>query len=59
MDFPRVTLPLGDLKGVKLKTINNKEYFSFKGIPYAEPPIGKLRFKVCKYIHIIKLKYLL
>ncbi|XP_077292832.1 venom carboxylesterase-6-like [Arctopsyche grandis] len=45
MDFPRVKLKLGDLKGVKVKTINNKEYFSFKGIPYAEPPIGKLRFK--------------
>jgi hypothetical protein len=34
------------LRGVKLKTIWDKEYLAFRGIPYAKPPIDKLRFRV-------------
>jgi hypothetical protein len=30
------------------KTIDEKEIDYFLGIPYAEPPIGKLRFKIPK-----------
>lgn len=37
----------GPIRGQKLYTLfKNKEYLSFKGIPYAEPPIDRLRFKV-------------
>lgn len=37
----------GAVRGVKNKIWwKNVDYYSFKGIPYAEPPIGKLRFKV-------------
>ncbi|KAJ8723118.1 hypothetical protein PYW08_003030 [Mythimna loreyi] len=36
----------GQIRGEKLKTIvGDIEYYSYKGIPYARPPVGKLRFK--------------
>lgn len=37
----------GDVRGKLLKTLfDDGEYFSFKGIPYAKPPLNELRFKV-------------
>ncbi|XP_075975672.1 esterase E4-like [Anticarsia gemmatalis] len=35
----------GQLLGEKIKAITGVSYYSFKGIPYAKPPLGKLRFK--------------
>ncbi|KAJ6633199.1 Esterase B1 [Pseudolycoriella hygida] len=36
----------GQVKGIVLTTfLGNREYIAYKGIPYAEPPIGRLRFK--------------
>lgn len=46
-----VTIKQGDLKGVHCKT-PDLEYYAFKGIPYAKPPIGRLRFKVS--IHVVR-----
>lgn len=43
---PIVTIKQGTLKGVAAQTIFGRNYYSFKGIRYAEPPIGDLRFKV-------------
>ncbi|KAL4705579.1 hypothetical protein ACJJTC_006907 [Scirpophaga incertulas] len=41
-----VKLKQGELSGTVEKTfLNNADYFSFRGIPYAEPPLGELRFK--------------
>ncbi|KAL3282168.1 hypothetical protein HHI36_005363 [Cryptolaemus montrouzieri] len=42
---PRVTINDGELEGTMMKTKNGREINVFLGIPYAEPPIGKLRFK--------------
>ena len=36
----------GKVKGVKWQSVyGGKTYFSFEGIPFAKPPLGKLRFK--------------
>ena len=36
----------GAVKGSKEKSENGKSFCSFRGIPYAAPPVGRLRFKV-------------
>lgn len=45
--FVLVQTASGPIRGKSASTIfDNKLYYAFKGIPYAEPPIGNLRFKV-------------
>lgn len=42
-----VSLKQGVVFGKVEKTLmKNEKYFSFKGIPFAEPPVGELRFLV-------------
>lgn len=42
-----VETPSGPVRGLVLRTVwNSVKYSSFKGIPYAKPPLGDLRFKV-------------
>lgn len=36
----------GTLLGKEMRTSTGYRYFSFSGIPYAEPPLGELRFAV-------------
>lgn len=37
----------GEVQGVTAKTLlNQRQFYSFRGIRYAQPPIGNLRFKV-------------
>ncbi|CAG9560138.1 unnamed protein product [Danaus chrysippus] len=42
---PVINVKEGKLRGCVEKLHNGQEYYSFKGIPYAEPPVGDLRFK--------------
>ncbi|KOC67061.1 Venom carboxylesterase-6 [Habropoda laboriosa] len=43
---PIVRTPSGLVRGTILRTVwNGVEYSSFKGIPYAKPPLGDFRFK--------------
>ncbi|XP_049799890.1 esterase FE4-like [Schistocerca nitens] len=40
-----VDTPLGPIRGRQLNTTTGNPVYTFKGIPYAEPPVGSLRFK--------------
>lgn len=40
-----VTIKQGTLRGNEETTHNNFKFFTFMGIPYAKPPVGKLKFK--------------
>ncbi|GAB1859692.1 Carboxylic ester hydrolase [Camponotus japonicus] len=42
---PRVKTPLGGLKGYYKISQYGRKYEAYEGIPYALPPVGKLRFK--------------
>ena len=44
-DGPLVTLPLGSLRGVAGVTERGTEYAKFTRVPFAEPPVGRLRFE--------------
>jgi hypothetical protein len=45
-----VVLKHGSLKGHRLTSRKGREIFAFQGIPYAKPPVGELRFKVCSRV---------
>lgn len=51
---PVVRTPSGPVRGLILRTVwHSIKYSSFKGIPYAKPPLGDLRFKVWKKFYSI------
>ncbi|XP_049851859.1 esterase FE4-like [Schistocerca gregaria] len=43
--YVTVDTPLGPIRGRQLNTTTGNPVYTFKGIPYAEPPVGSLRFK--------------
>jgi len=43
---PVVATQGGALSGTTLKSFLGNSYFAFKGIPYAEPPVGEQRFRL-------------
>lgn len=47
---PLVTIPtLGQVRGSRMFSFNQREFLAFRGIPYAQPPVGELRFRVSNY----------
>lgn len=46
-DYKTIETNDGPVRGkLGITLLNNVSYHSFKGIPYAKPPTGNLRFKV-------------
>lgn len=46
-EFRVVQTNYGPVQGALNVTLfDNKRYYSFRGIPFAKPPLGQLRFKV-------------
>lgn len=43
-ECPIIYVENGPVRGVK-KNFFETEYYSFRGIPYMKPPLGKLRFR--------------
>ncbi|XP_012943209.1 acetylcholinesterase-1, partial [Aplysia californica] len=41
----RVTSPSGTYLGQELTTEDGRSFHAFRGVPYAEPPVGDLRFR--------------
>lgn len=48
-----VTTEKGSVKGVREDHDQGQYYYAFKGIRYAQPPTGKLRFKVMNKLIIL------
>ena len=49
VEGPIVSTELGQVQGTIDQSFFDKEYFSFRAIPYAEPPIEEYRFRVSYY----------
>ena len=45
INSPLAVTPLGSIRGSELAD-SSRRVLSFRGIPYAEAPVGKLRFQV-------------
>ncbi|XP_015432556.1 PREDICTED: venom carboxylesterase-6-like [Dufourea novaeangliae] len=44
-EAPRVKTPFGAIRGEYRKSQHGRTYEAYEGIPYAEPPLGRLRFQ--------------
>ncbi|KAJ8933690.1 hypothetical protein NQ318_008408 [Aromia moschata] len=45
VENPVVELPLGKIEGAIKKSISGRNFLSFEGVPYGQPPVGKNRFE--------------
>ncbi|XP_076755934.1 venom carboxylesterase-6 [Xylocopa sonorina] len=43
--IPKVDTPLGSVSGYYKESWHRKKYEAYEGIPYAQPPVGELRFE--------------
>ena len=49
-NVPIIKAPAGQIKGTELKTKYGRSISAYRVIPYADPPIGDLRFKKPKLL---------
>lgn len=49
-EAPLIKVKQGIIKGLKETSDNGKKFYSYYGIPYAEPPVHRLRFRVSRFI---------
>ena len=42
---PVVVTAMGAVEGSLMKTVEGTTIYAYRGVPYAKPPVGKLRFK--------------
>lgn len=47
----------GNVLGNERVNRKGESFYSFTSIPYAKPPVGDLRFMVCKTVGIVYFKY--
>ncbi|XP_032583800.1 uncharacterized protein LOC6572615 [Drosophila mojavensis] len=40
-----ISLPIGQVRGVKRRSFYDDDYYSFERLPFGKPPVGELRFK--------------
>nr|WCC58151.1 carboxylesterase [Pharsalia antennata] len=45
-----INLPDGRIRGVEKLSLRNRTYYAFLQVPYAEPPLGKLRFRDPRHV---------
>lgn len=46
VEHPVVATQYGPVRGVRKLAATGVDYYSFQRIPYVQPPVGELRFKV-------------
>lgn len=47
-EVPFIETEGGRVSGILEESLKGREFYSFYGIPFAQPPVGKLRFKVTR-----------
>ena len=52
---PMVRVRTGALRGSKMLSSADREFLAFRGIPYAQAPVGPLRFQVKTSRFLLKL----
>ena len=55
---PVVKLKSGQIEGQLLFSTNGRVFSSFNGIPFAKPPVGKLRFRRPEPVDKVKYCYI-
>lgn len=58
MSAPEVTVTDGKLRGKVCQSLNGVKFYTYKGIPYAKPPVGELRFCVSIKLYFIFIKFM-